>query len=111
MDVAWSPLYPAAFIAVDGSGRLDIFNLNESPEEPLKSLTLKGNKAINRVAWHSNGQQISIGTESGEVYVYNVADDLTNPSQEDWDNFNKAINNIKSNYQAENYESDDNFAY
>ena len=26
-DVAWSPIHPAVFAAVDGNGRLDIWNL------------------------------------------------------------------------------------
>ena len=27
-DVAWSPIHPALFAAVDGTGRLDLWNLN-----------------------------------------------------------------------------------
>lgn len=103
MDIAWSPLYPGVFVAIDASGSLDIYNLNENPEEPLKSLSLKDNKAINRVAWNMNGQQLCTGTENGEIYVYNVSDELTNPSQEDWDHFY----NVTLNYQAENYKNYD----
>jgi WD40 repeat protein len=31
-DVAWSPIHPALFAAVDGTGRLDLWNLNKDTE-------------------------------------------------------------------------------
>lgn len=31
-DVAWSPVHPAMFAAVDGMGRLDLWNLNNDTE-------------------------------------------------------------------------------
>lgn len=31
-DVMWSPVHPAVFAAVDGMGRLDIWNLNKDTE-------------------------------------------------------------------------------
>lgn len=31
-DVKWSPSHPAVFASVDGSGRFDIYNLNQDPE-------------------------------------------------------------------------------
>lgn len=31
-DVAWSPIHPALFTTVDGSGRIDLWNLNQDTE-------------------------------------------------------------------------------
>ena len=31
-DVMWSPVHPAVFAAVDGMGRLDLWNLNNDTE-------------------------------------------------------------------------------
>lgn len=31
-DVMWSPVHPALFAAVDGMGRLDLWNLNNDTE-------------------------------------------------------------------------------
>lgn len=31
-DVMWSPVHPAIFAAVDGMGRLDLWNLNNDTE-------------------------------------------------------------------------------
>lgn len=31
-EVAWSPIHPALFTAVDGSGRIDLWNLNQDTE-------------------------------------------------------------------------------
>ena len=35
-DAAWSPIHPALFAAVDGTGRLDLWNLNKDTEVSLK---------------------------------------------------------------------------
>lgn len=40
-DVAWSPTHPALFASVDGTGRLDLWNLNQDTEAPIVS-TLVG---------------------------------------------------------------------
>lgn len=34
-DVQWSPIHPALFAAVDGTGRLDLWNLNNDTEVKL----------------------------------------------------------------------------
>lgn len=31
-DVSWSPVHPSLFATVDGTGRLDIWNLNNDTE-------------------------------------------------------------------------------
>lgn len=31
-DLQWSPIHPALFAAVDGMGRLDLWNLNKDTE-------------------------------------------------------------------------------
>lgn len=45
-DVQWSPIHPALFAAVDGTGRLDLWNLNNDTEVNLAELSLEGD-----VAW------------------------------------------------------------
>ena len=36
-DVQWSPIHPALFAAVDGTGRLDLWNLNNDTEVMLNN--------------------------------------------------------------------------
>jgi dynein intermediate chain len=42
-DVAWSPTHPALFAAVDGTGRLDLWNLNKDTEV-IRNKSLFGQK-------------------------------------------------------------------
>ncbi len=49
-DVAWSPIHPALFVAVDGTGSMDLWNINRDLETPLVRTNVS-KRALNRVAW------------------------------------------------------------
>ncbi len=55
-DVAWSPQHPALFAAVDGTGRLDLWNLNSDTEVATASVVVEGSPALNRVSWTQSGK-------------------------------------------------------
>lgn len=74
MDVKWSPAHPALFAAVDGSGRLDLWNLNQDTEVPAASVTVEGNPALNRVSWTPSGLHVTVGDNQGKIWVYDVAE-------------------------------------
>lgn len=101
MDVAWSPVHPALFAAVDGSGRLDLWNLNQDTEVPTASIVVDGAPALNRVSWTPSGLHVTIGDESGKLYVYDVAEHLAQPSRDEWSRFNATLNELKMNQNDE----------
>ncbi|XP_037723694.1 cytoplasmic dynein 1 intermediate chain isoform X28 [Drosophila subpulchrella] len=101
MDVAWSPVHPALFAAVDGSGRLDLWNLNQDTEVPTASIVVAGAPALNRVSWTPSGLHVCIGDEAGKLYVYDVAENLAQPSRDEWSRFNTHLNEIKLNQSDE----------
>ncbi|XP_032289294.1 cytoplasmic dynein 1 intermediate chain isoform X25 [Drosophila virilis] len=101
MDVAWSPVHPALFAAVDGSGRLDLWNLNQDTEVPTASIVVDGAPALNRVSWTPSGLHVTIGDESGKLYVYDVAEHLALPSRDEWSRFNATLNELKMNQNDE----------
>ena len=39
-DVQWSPIHPAVFAAVDGMGKLDLWNLNKDTEVRFELVNL-----------------------------------------------------------------------
>jgi len=88
-DAQWSPVHPALFAMGDGTGRLDVWNVNKDTELPtltanVNPATAPGEKvAISRVSWSDNGSSIAAGTSQGLVYVYNVPQEEATPSQED----------------------------
>ncbi|XP_050067195.1 cytoplasmic dynein 1 intermediate chain isoform X6 [Anopheles maculipalpis] len=101
MDVAWSPIHPALFAGVDGSGRLDLWNLNQDTEVPTASITVDGQPALNRVSWTPSGLHVTVGDEAGRIYVYDVADNLANPRMDEWNKLNAVLYELKMNQTDE----------
>lgn len=74
MDVAWSPVHPAVFAAVDIQGKVDIWDLNTDTEIPIVSTQIDGNVAINQVSWTPSGTHITVGDEMGKIWLYDVGE-------------------------------------
>ena len=69
-DVAWSPTHPALFATVDGTGRLDLWNLNNDTEVSTASVSVDGSPAaLNRVSWTPSGLHVTAGDDAGELHI------------------------------------------
>ena len=86
-DCAWSPQHPALFAAVDGTGRLDLWNLNKDTEVASASVTVEGGAALNRVTWTQSGLHVAAGDDQGKVWVYDVGEQLAVPQPDEWNKF------------------------
>lgn len=95
-DVMWSPVHPALFAAVDGMGRLDLWNLNNDTEVPTASVTIEGAPALNRVRWASGGKEVAVGDSEGRVWIYDVGE-LAAAHTEDWARFARTLVEIRAN--------------
>ena len=60
-DVAWSPIHPAMFATVDGTGRLDLWNLNKDTEVATASAVIENGAALNRITWTQSGLHVAAG--------------------------------------------------
>ena len=70
-DVAWSPTHPALFATVDGTGRLDLWNLNNDTEVSTASVSVDGPPAaFNRVSWTQSGLHVTAGDDAGNCHSY-----------------------------------------
>ena len=103
-DVSWSPLHPALFTAVDGTGRLDVWNLNSETEVPAASAQVEGGPALNRVSWTPSGLHITAGDDRGRVWVYDVGEQLTTPRQDEWSRLAHTLQEMRSNNAEEEYD-------
>lgn len=101
MDLAWSPIHPALFASVDGSGRIDLWNLNQDTEVPSVSIMVDGSPALNRVSWMPNGLYLTVGDDNGKLYIYDVAENFAQPSRDEWSRFNYTLNELKMNENDE----------
>ncbi|XP_035385351.1 cytoplasmic dynein 1 intermediate chain 1 isoform X3 [Electrophorus electricus] len=95
-DVMWSPVHPALFAAVDGMGRLDLWNLNNDTEVPTASVNIEGAPALNRVRWASGGKEVAVGDSEGRLWIYDVGE-LAAVHGEDWARFARTLVEIRAN--------------
>uniref|UniRef100_A0A3P8VYH3 Dynein cytoplasmic 1 intermediate chain 1 n=1 Tax=Cynoglossus semilaevis TaxID=244447 RepID=A0A3P8VYH3_CYNSE len=95
-DVMWSPVHPATFAAVDGMGRLDLWNLNNDTEVPTASVTIEGASALNRVRWSSGGKEVAVGDSEGRVWIYDTGE-LSVAHSDDWARFARTLMEIRAN--------------
>ncbi|XP_034942608.1 cytoplasmic dynein 1 intermediate chain isoform X3 [Chelonus insularis] len=100
-DVAWSPTHPALFAAVDDSGRLDLWNLNQDTEVPTASVIVDGCPALNRVSWTPSGLHVTVGDDSGKIWVYDVAENVAHPRGDEWNKFLYTQQDLKNNQADE----------
>ncbi|XP_056275648.1 cytoplasmic dynein 1 intermediate chain 1 isoform X2 [Pseudoliparis swirei] len=95
-DVMWSPVHPAVFAAVDGMGRLDLWNLNNDTEVPTTSVTIEGASALNRVRWSSGGKEVAVGDSEGRIWIYDTGE-LSVTHLDDWSRFARTLMEIRAN--------------
>eukprot|EP00842_Homolaphlyctis_polyrhiza_P006158 jgi/Hompol1/6543/HPOL_005018-RA len=93
-DVAWSPVRPGMFASVDCSGRFDLYNLAVS-EMPIATEIIANRKAINKVAWDRDGRHVSLASNDGQVYVYDIGN-LHQNRPEDAQRFGSAVKEFAS---------------
>ncbi|KAI9187874.1 hypothetical protein H9P43_002265 [Blastocladiella emersonii ATCC 22665] len=89
-DVAWSPTHPAVFAAVDGSGHLDLWNLNEDTELYVCRVKVAP-RALNKVAFAPDGRRVAVGAADGHVYLYDLAEAAFAPREDDWVKFQRTL--------------------
>nr|CAD7198179.1 unnamed protein product [Timema douglasi] len=100
-DVAWSPIHPALFATVDGTGRLDLWNLNQETEVPVASVIVEGASALNRVSWTPSGLHVTVGDDMGKIWVYDVGEQLAQPRHDEWNKFVYTLQELKNNQADE----------
>jgi len=106
-DVRWSPTHPAVFASGDGTGKLDVWNLNTDTEVPMYSTKINENPApvgemaaISRLQWSQDGKLLAVGTSTGNVHLYEMSGELASPAKEASDIFYDKIARWTSTGQA-----------
>jgi len=95
-DVRWSPVHPAVFAAVDGTGRLDVWNLNTDTEVPAATTIIDGSVAVNKCQWNANGTVIAGGDTTGRVHICDVDASLAVPRTDDWTRLVSTIADVRA---------------
>jgi dynein intermediate chain len=93
-DVQWSPVHPALFATVDGSGDLAVWNINQSLEEPTARVTVDAQHALHKVAWHADGRILAVGDASGKTHLFDVLDDVAVPASDESERFERTVKQL-----------------
>ncbi|VVC34810.1 Hypothetical protein CINCED_3A003490 [Cinara cedri] len=99
--VAWSPVHPAVFAAIDINGHLDLWNLNNNTESPTASTVLDNSPLLKSLMWSQNGTHLSVGDEYGKISVFQVGEQMTQPRHDDWSKLSNTLQELKSNQTDE----------
>jgi len=99
-DVKWCPTHPAIFATVDGTGSLDLWNLNEETEVPIIKTTV-GSKALNRLKWSPDGKKILTGDSAGSLYVYDTGE-ISVPRSDELQKFEETLSRLNQTSNDQN---------
>ncbi|KAJ3000737.1 hypothetical protein HDV02_003539 [Globomyces sp. JEL0801] len=78
-DVSWSPTHPAMFASVDGSGHLDLYNLNHS-DVPISRQTAPNMRGFNKVKWDRSGKKTMDSLSTPERRIQTLPMPSTQPN-------------------------------
>ncbi|ORY31677.1 WD40-repeat-containing domain protein [Naematelia encephala] len=94
-DVQWHPGHPAIFGCVDGTGKLDLWNLNQDVEVPIIS-TQVSPRALNKLSFDktTQGRKVATGGADGKVYVYDMSEKLVSPRENEWVEMQKTVQGL-----------------
>lgn len=62
----------------------------------MSSFTVGDGRAINKLAWDKrDGRYTALGASDGLLHIYDVGSDLANPKENDWSDFQRAVQTLK----------------
>jgi dynein intermediate chain, cytosolic len=95
-DVAWHTAHPSMFGQVDGTGSLDIYDLNVDIERPVVTTIVGTGRALNKVRWdRKDGRRLATGGADGKLYVYDIGT-MAVPREEEWLELQKTLSRLSN---------------
>ena len=95
----WHPINPSIFATGDGSGYIDLWDLNRDREIPTFRYDLK--TAVNRLAWSHDGKKLAAGDVNGHIAIFQSEKDVINVKIEVVNKFSDNIKAIKEKSKLE----------
>ena len=81
----WHPINPYIFATGDGSGFIDLWDLNRDWEIPTFRYNLKN--AVNKLAWSFDGKKLAAGDINGSIAIFSSEKDVMNVRNDDINKF------------------------
>ncbi|KAF7457695.1 dynein intermediate chain [Cryptosporidium felis] len=119
IGVAWHPIHPGIFAAIDADSRLIIYDLtNANFQTPLCKINTASSQPTNSVPstsdiptcinWSNDGTRLFIGYMNGNVILCNVDSRLYQPNRNAWDLFNQQLETFKNNNSVDSNLNEEN---
>ena len=70
-DARWHPTNASLFATVDGTGKLDFWDLNKDVEVPINRYEV-GKNACNKLSWSQDGKRLAVGDINGKITILNI---------------------------------------
>jgi len=74
-------------------------------EVATASVVVEGAPALNRVSWTQSGLHVTVGDDSGKIWVYDVGEQLALPIADEWSKFVYTLQDIKHNQAEDDIEA------
>lgn len=95
-DIAWHTAHPSLFGQVDGTGSLDIYDLNVDIERPVVTTLVGSGRALNKIRWdRKDGRRLATGGADGKLYVYDIGS-MSVPREEEWLELQKTLSKLSN---------------
>lgn len=88
----WHPVNPSMFVASDGIGHLDFWDLNKDLEVP--TFRYEHKNCINKMVWYYDGKKMAVGDSTGKVSVLGIEKDLYSTKVDDSTKFSGIVNSL-----------------
>eukprot|EP01090_Pellita_catalonica_P020620 TRINITY_DN7458_c0_g1_i1.p1 TRINITY_DN7458_c0_g1~~TRINITY_DN7458_c0_g1_i1.p1 ORF type:complete len:620 (+),score=107.90 TRINITY_DN7458_c0_g1_i1:87-1946(+) len=72
-DVKWSPSHPSIFATANGTGHLNLWDLNRDTEVPFLR-TAVAERSLSTLCWSPDGSKIVTGDSTGTAYLYSLGE-------------------------------------
>uniref|UniRef100_A0AC35TJM1 WD_REPEATS_REGION domain-containing protein n=1 Tax=Rhabditophanes sp. KR3021 TaxID=114890 RepID=A0AC35TJM1_9BILA len=82
-DVAWSPVRPGVFVSTDADGKIFLWNINESVESPVSTITLDGDVSIKKILWSKTGHHLYVGDTVGRLHIFKADETVYTPKADE----------------------------
>ncbi|KAI6120798.1 WD40-repeat-containing domain protein [Pisolithus croceorrhizus] len=96
-DAKWHPAHPAVFGTANGSGKFELWNLNNDTEVSAVTTNVGTGRAINKLEWdRKDGRRVALGCSDGKLYIYDIGD-IAIPRESEWTDLQKTIAGMVGN--------------
>lgn len=75
-DCKFHTTNPSLFACVDGSGKLDFWDLNKDVECPVYRHDV-GKDSLNKLNWSDDGKRVAVGDINGKINILSLDKDVS----------------------------------